>query len=113
MPELASTNASSFHLAQVSANRGVALFQTVSKFRLRGFQDSSGSLGTGGKASSLVPVSVIQPSGIRALSAGFNHSLALRSDGMLHAFGFNQYGRLGDGTTISSATAVPVLGGVR
>jgi alpha-tubulin suppressor-like RCC1 family protein len=76
-------------------------------------ENSAGSLGTGGKASSLVPVTVIQPPSIRAMSAGFNHSLALRSDGMLHAFGFNQYGRLGDGTTISRAAAVPVLGGVR
>jgi alpha-tubulin suppressor-like RCC1 family protein len=58
-------------------------------------------------------VVVSQPAGIVAMSAGFNHSLALRADGTLYAFGFNSYGRLGDGTTTSRSTAVQVLGGVR
>jgi alpha-tubulin suppressor-like RCC1 family protein len=37
--------------------------------------------------------------------------LAIRSDGTVHAFGLNSYGRLGDGTTTSRSTAVQVLSG--
>ena len=34
-----------------------------------------------------------------AIAAGETHSLALRSDGTVWAWGYNGYGQLGDGTT--------------
>ena len=36
-----------------------------------------------------------------AVSAGVNHSLAIRSDGLLFGFGLNNAGQLGDGTTVN------------
>ncbi len=43
-----------------------------------------------------------------ALAAGGNHTLALRTDGMVWTWGSNLYGQLGDGTT--TAHALPALG---
>jgi alpha-tubulin suppressor-like RCC1 family protein len=45
-----------------------------------------------------------------AVSAGLNHTLALKSDGSLWAWGFNGAGQLGDNTFISSFTPVPIGG---
>ena len=44
------------------------------------------------------------------IACGENHILALRSDRTLWAWGDNQYGQLGDGTTISRSSPVQVLG---
>ena len=40
--------------------------------------------------------------GIRAIAAGSNHSLALTADGRVLAWGYNGYGQLGDGSTANS-----------
>jgi alpha-tubulin suppressor-like RCC1 family protein len=45
-----------------------------------------------------------------AVSAGFLHSLVLKSDGTVVAFGYNGYGQLGDGTLTSRSTPVTVSG---
>jgi len=47
---------------------------------------------------------------IVTLAAGVYHSLALKSDGTVWATGYNDYGSLGDGTTISHTTPVQVQG---
>ena len=44
------------------------------------------------------------------IAGGEYHSLALKSDGTVWAWGWNQYGALGDGTTNNRATAVQVSG---
>ena len=49
-------------------------------------------------------------SDIVAISAGNNHSLALKSDGSLWSFGYNGYGQLGDGTTADRSLPVQVKG---
>jgi alpha-tubulin suppressor-like RCC1 family protein len=46
--------------------------------------------------------------GISAIAAGGNHSLALRADGGLWAWGWNPHGQLGDNTTVTRAVAVRV-----
>ena len=49
--------------------------------------------------SSDVPLAVSGLSGVRAMSAGGEHSLALLNDGTVMAWGANEFGQLGDGTT--------------
>jgi alpha-tubulin suppressor-like RCC1 family protein len=61
-------------------------------------------------------VTVSLPRGVTAvaISAGAGHSLALGSDGKVYAWGNNQYGELGDGTTSDRhipEAVTPGLGG--
>ncbi|HWS15978.1 MAG TPA: hypothetical protein VN450_07285 [Candidatus Methylomirabilis sp.] len=47
--------------------------------------------------------------GIASVAAGGNHSVALKSDGTLRAWGWNFYGELGDNTTTDRSTPVQVV----
>ncbi|MGV8911288.1 MAG: RCC1 domain-containing protein [Rhodoglobus sp.] len=62
-----------------------------------------GALGDGPLASRLTPGLVRLPLGVTftKVSAGYNHSLALGSDGNAYAWGHNNSGQLGEGTTTS------------
>ena len=64
----------------------------------------SGQLGDGTTTSRYYPVQVMSDSttelkDITVISAGTNHTVALKDDGTVWAWGNNDYGRLGDGTT--------------
>ncbi|HEY4427788.1 MAG TPA: IPT/TIG domain-containing protein [Solirubrobacteraceae bacterium] len=59
---------------------------------------------------SAVPVIVSGLSGVSAVAAGANHSLALLSDGTVWAWGENSSGQLGDGSTTESDIPVAVSG---
>jgi alpha-tubulin suppressor-like RCC1 family protein len=66
----------------------------------------------------LTPVQVIDPanpsgllSGVKGIAAGGNHSLALKTDGTVWAWGFNSNGQLGDGTREDRLSPV-VVGGL-
>jgi alpha-tubulin suppressor-like RCC1 family protein len=48
-----------------------------------------------------------------SIAAGGAHNLLLRDDGTLWAWGDNEYGQLGDGTTLSRSAPVMVLTGVK
>ena len=45
------------------------------------------------------------------LSAGYRHSLGLRTNGTAWSWGENRYGRLGDNTTVSRSSPVSVVSG--
>ncbi|MGW1766460.1 RCC1 domain-containing protein [Streptomyces sp. NPDC002073] len=79
----------------------------------------SGQLGNGttGSISNSTPVTVIDPSnpsaplsGVTAIAAGCDHSLALLSNGTVRAWGLNDLGQLGNGSTSGmSGTPVTVI----
>jgi len=78
--------------------------------------DANGELGNGTHASSVTaaPVEGIggtsRLTGVRAISAGSDHSCALMSDGSVTCWGDNTEGDLGSGSTTSSSTPVRVTG---
>ena len=55
-----------------------------------------------------MPVSGL--TGVVAIAGGYYHSLAVKSDGTVWAWGYNGAGQLGDGTTTNRLTPVPVSG---
>ncbi|MFD0275036.1 hypothetical protein ACFVHB_14210 [Kitasatospora sp. NPDC127111] len=74
-----------------------------------------GQLGDGTTTASPVPVRVCGTpdctsylTGVTALAAGASHSMALRADGTVVAWGDNSSGQLGDGTTTNRLGPVPV-----
>ncbi|MCF7673885.1 MAG: choice-of-anchor D domain-containing protein [Akkermansiaceae bacterium] len=74
--------------------------------------NESGKLGNGSTTQGTVPVPVDQGGvfagkTVIAMAAGWEHSLALASDGTLAAWGYNFSGQLGNGSTTDSS--VPVL----
>jgi alpha-tubulin suppressor-like RCC1 family protein len=74
--------------------------------------NSEGVLGNGTKTNSSTPIAVALPAGttVTAIATGseYSHSLALTSTGSVLAWGNNDYGELGNGTTTSSTTPVAV-----
>ncbi len=77
--------------------------------------NSNGQLGNNNLSvtSSSVAVQVVTAggtplTGITAIAAGGSHALALDGSGTMYAWGYNEFGQLGDGTTTSSSFAVPV-----
>jgi alpha-tubulin suppressor-like RCC1 family protein len=77
-----------------------------------GYNDE-GELGDGGTNTSSVPVSVdasgsLSGKKVAAIAAGQYHSLALCSDGTLHAWGYNKNGQLGNNSTVSSRSPVAI-----
>jgi alpha-tubulin suppressor-like RCC1 family protein len=53
---------------------------------------------------------VVGLTGIVGISAGYSHSLAVKSDGTVWSWGYNSYGQLGNGTTTQRASPVRVQG---
>ena len=71
-----------------------------------------GTLGNGTNTGSNVPVQVSFPGGtiIAAVACGRDHSLALKNDGTVWAWGYNYFGQLGNGTLADSTLPVQVSG---
>ena len=69
-----------------------------------------GQLGDNSTTQRNTPVTVSGLTGVVAVAAGANHSLALLSDGSVKAWGDNTYGQLGDNSTTQHNTPVAVSG---
>ena len=69
-----------------------------------------GKLGDGTTTQRTTPIKVGKPTGLTyvQVSAGWQHSLALSSDGNAYAWGYNYDGQLGDGTKTDRTTPVKV-----
>ena len=72
--------------------------------------NDNGQLGDGSTTQRTSPVQVGGLAGMKivAIAAGFDHAVALKNDGTVWAWGNNSKGQLGNGTTVDSATPVPV-----
>jgi hypothetical protein len=74
-----------------------------------------GELGDGTTVQRSAAVPVIGPDGLPlggvvSISAGFSHSLAVKADGSVWAWGRNNSGQLGNGTTTDTSIPVQVAG---
>ena len=103
-----------FTYVQVSAGDEQSLAVGSDGYVYAWGNNESGQLGNGSSGGySTVPLRVIDPNGPRSgltavqVSAGYYHSLALDARGNIWAWGFNQFGELGNGNNINSA--IPTL----
>ena len=71
---------------------------------------ADGQLGDGRTSDSRTPVRVKLPAGtkVKSITAGDKHALAITTKGHLYAWGFNDDGELGNGTTSDSSKPVKV-----
>jgi alpha-tubulin suppressor-like RCC1 family protein len=79
-------------------------------------QNNNGQLGNGTTTQSTAPSQIGLDTNWACVASAFaaTHSLALRTDGALWAWGYNGYGQIGDGTTGASnnrSTPVLIIGG--
>jgi len=74
-----------------------------------GYADGSGQLGNNLNVSTVYsPVQIGTDTNWNKISCGFKHNLAVKTDGTLWAWGLNQYGLLGDGTTFNRSSPVQI-----
>ena len=97
-------------VTEVSAGRFNSLALTSAGRVLAWGENHRGELGDGTKTDSAIPVSVKLPAGVKviAIATGFGHSLAIAANGHVYAWGRNQRGQLGDGTTTDRHSPVRV-----
>src|SRR3712207_4798811 len=94
---------SSVDVGKVAAGRAYTLLLFNGRVWACG-DNANGELGDGTTTNRTRPVPVLGPGGsgfltdVTAIACGGNHSLALRSDGTVWAWGDNSSGQLGDGT---------------
>ena len=74
-----------------------------------------GQLGTGGTTNKLAPQQVYDNTvfpitGVVSVAAGAGHTVALKSDGTMLAWGHNRFGQVGDGTTVQKNCPAAVKG---
>ena len=76
-----------------------------------------GQLGNGKTSNSSLPVKVkigggsVDLTGVVSIAAGYYNSFAVRKDGTVWAWGYNNYGQLGLGNDANGTTAQQVVGG--
>lgn len=102
-------------VTSVSGGRIHSLAVTSTGSVLAWGENTGGQLGNGTGEDSSTPVTVSLPDGVTAAQATtrHDHSLVLTADGDVLAWGTNDRGQLGDGTTDTRTTPVPVDTGGR
>jgi alpha-tubulin suppressor-like RCC1 family protein len=99
-------------IAQIAAGETFSLALSSSGHLYAWGDNGSGQLGDGGaQAQAEAPVAVDPGTTFTQIAAGDADGLALSSTGELYAWGFNQYGQLGDGTTSESNVPTAVSAG--
>lgn len=74
-------------------------------------ENGAGQLGAGfTDIQEASPVTVVEPTNVTALAAGYHFSVALLADGTVRSWGGNVFGQLGDGTRKDKQTPVAVSG---
>jgi alpha-tubulin suppressor-like RCC1 family protein len=73
-----------------------------------GLNSVCGRLGDGSNTSKSKPVQVLGLSHVELIATGQDHSLAIKDDGSVWAWGCNSYGKLGDGSATSKSSPVQV-----
>lgn len=71
---------------------------------------AGGRLGDGTTIPHAKPLSVSGLHDVTSLAAGAGHACALKSDGTVWCWGFNNHGQIGDGTTLNSLIPLHVAG---
>ena len=94
-------SAGSYHSAAATRNTG---------FVFAWGDNNSGQLGDGALTSRATPGDVGGVSGVKAISAGHDHTVMLKEDGSALATGYNVFGQLGDGSSTSRSSPVAVSG---
>ncbi|MDX6740857.1 Ig-like domain repeat protein [Actinocorallia sp. A-T 12471] len=97
-------------LALACAVPSTASAAVLADYALSWGTNASGQLGDGTTDDRTTPGAVLLPEGVEltAVAAGFDHSLAVTSEGRVLAWGSNTFGQLGDGTMDDHTTPIEV-----
>ena len=111
IPPMKEISAGAFHTLALSIDGKVYAWGDNNEFQVGDVQAENVVDDTGNILGKRVakPQLVVE-SGVKAISAGGNHSLYLSSDGHVYAWGSNKYGQLGDGSQVSRGLPSPVYG---
>ena len=95
----------------IAANRDHTLALTTGGVASSWGFNYFGQVGDGTTTNRSTPTPVVGlSSGVSSIAAGHYHTCAVTGGGEVTCWGLNNYGELGDGTTVSRPTATPVMG---